>query len=97
MYAIRSYYAGVDPVSRGGMTARRRAIEVERGIVADAGIIERVIVIEAGVLRVDHARRHAATRQRIVQDIAQRLVRITSYNVCYTKLLRASSQRRNRR
>ena len=85
MYAIRSYYGTdsvftPDPIDGAPMQALRIALEArafDEGF-ADFGVCAPGDVAEAG-----------AKLRRWVEEGRQGDIRITSYNVCYTKLLRA--------
>ena len=82
MYAIRSYY---------GAEFDDQPLVEERRVVGDPGGLlhivsdddDGVVVLERSDQVLDLGRRHRVNRRRI-----------TSYNVCYTKLLRLPSSRR---
>ena len=91
MYAIRSYY-GLLPelqfadIVAGGSGVRAQAVDAGGNLVDDFRIVE-----TESMVHVLNAPSPAATASiRIGQTVADR---ITSYNVCYTKLLRSLTAR----
>ena len=106
MYAIRSYYAEQHPAVRnlrlGSRVDHRRSLEpflqkadapvvlaqLALGVVV-VGVFAAVTVTRRPGSGLDHL--GAQGIEQFLELGAQALLRITSYNVCYTKLLRDES------
>ena len=87
MYAIRSYY---------GQLIRDFGVRVKLNLIKELVQNKRVVVVDDSIVRGTTARARVNTlRDAGAKEVHIRVsCRITSYNVCYTKLLRPIDQAR---
>ena len=99
MYAIRSYYVFIDEINRNNPLAPNALIEstnpcgeqpllpMEACNLGSINLARFIQMDESGTAGVDYAALGNTVHEAV------RFLRITSYNVCYTKLLRPTSER----
>ena len=91
MYAIRSYYAyiasGILELYVAGALSEKESKEVYELMQKYSEINQEVLAIEEAVVKLT-ASTSPISNKDILKKIKANLNRITSYNVCYTKLLR---------